>query len=267
MRSVRNLFRRDRRSPSPSPVRRHSTPPRTPTPVPVAQSSHSDPSLHVHVPTRSHTPEPSSRASSVLTESSTETAVEEDPYHQVFRAPSPVIFAGHPEDIFEPEHHLFEDEVEEYLNYEEHIIENINQEITRNPLYYPALVAEFGADAYVPGTQYTIAQFSWQHNGARLRERQEVQRLAQDFPVGPPLFDEEELLDRPGYAGADDTLRTDSSPDITPPSSPHPSAGRTPVANTPSPTSSSYITSGSNNQEREGSSDSSVSYFSFSEEN
>ena len=267
MRSVRDLFRQDRRPPSPSPVRRHSTPPRTPTPVPVAQSSHSDPSLHVHIPTRSHTSESLSCASSVLTESSTETAVEEDPYHQVFRALSPVIFAGHPEDIFEPEHNLFEEEVEEYLDYEEHIIKNINQEITRNPLYYPTLVAEFGADAYVPGTQYTIAQFSWQHNSARLRERQEVQRLAQEFPVGPALFDEEELLDCPGYAGADDRLRTDISPDITPPSSPHLSARPTPIANTPSSTSSSYITSGSNNQERERSSDSSLSYFSFPEEN
>ena len=101
------------------------------------------------------------RASSVLTESSTETAFE-DPL-AVFRPPSPIVFAD--EDIFEPEHHLFEQEREE-LNLELHIISNINQEITRNPLFYPALIREFGYDAVVPGTDITFRAFVAQHQGA-----------------------------------------------------------------------------------------------------
>ena len=132
-------------TPTPT-TRRSSTPPREPTPVPIPQRSISDPLLHVHIPTHPHAPAPSStRASSVLTESSTETAFE-DPL-AAFRPPSPIVFAD--EDIFEPEHQLFEQEREE-LDLELHIINNINQEITCNPLFYPALIREFGYDAVVP---------------------------------------------------------------------------------------------------------------------
>ena len=80
----------------------------------------------------------------MLTESSTETAFE-DPI-AAFHPPSPIIFAD--EDIFEPEHQLFEQEREE-LDLELHIISNINQEITRNPLFYPALIREFGYNVVV----------------------------------------------------------------------------------------------------------------------
>ena len=152
-----NLFRRRICSPTPSPIPtpicRSSTPPREPTPVPVPQRSISDPSLHVHVPTRPPTPGPSlTRASSVLTESSTETA-SEDPL-AAFCPPSPIVFAD--EDIFEPKHQLFEQEWEE-LDLELHIINNINQEITRNPLFYPALIREFGYNAVVLGTDITFS--------------------------------------------------------------------------------------------------------------
>ena len=92
----------------------------------------------------------------------TETAFE-DPL-AAFRLPSPIVFAD--EDIFEPEHQLFEQEREE-LDLELHIIGNINQEIARNPHFYPALVAEFGYDAVVPGTDITFRAFAGQHQGAR----------------------------------------------------------------------------------------------------
>ena len=232
---MRNLFRRRTHSPppTPTPTRRSSTPPREPTPVPVPQRSISDPSLHVHVPTRPPTPAPSStRASSVLTESSTETAFE-DPL-TAFRPPSPIVFTD--EDIFEPEHHLFEQEREE-LDLELHIISNINQEITRNPLFYPALIREFGYDAVVPGTDITFRAFAAQHQGAREQELREIHRLADE------------------YAGADDELNPDNDPDITPPATPHPSAGVTPAIRE----SSLPNTSGSLNEEREGSPDQSTS--------
>ena len=74
-----------------------------------------------------------------------------------------IVFAD--EDIFEPEHHLFEQEREE-LDLELHIISNINQEITRNPLFYPALIREFGYDAVVPRTDITFRAFAAQHQGA-----------------------------------------------------------------------------------------------------
>ena len=77
-------------------------------------------------------------AASVLTESSTETAFEDK--LAAFHLPSPIVFAD--QDIFEPEHQLFEQEREE-LDLELHIISNINQEIAHNPVFYPALVAEF----------------------------------------------------------------------------------------------------------------------------
>ena len=55
-------------------------------------------------------PAPSlTRAPSVLTESSTETAFEDE--LAAFRPPSPIVFAD--EDIFEPEHQLFEQERED----------------------------------------------------------------------------------------------------------------------------------------------------------
>ena len=188
---MRNLFHCRIRSPTPSliptPICRSSTPPREPTPVPVPQRSISDPLLHVHIPTRPPTPVPSStRASSVLTESSTETAFE-DPL-AAFCPPSPIVFAD--EDIFEPEHHLFEQEREE-LDLELHIINNINQEITRHPLFYPALIREFGYDTVVPGTDITFRAFAAQHQGAREQELREIHRLADK------------------YAGADDELNPD----------------------------------------------------------
>ena len=226
-----NLFRRRQRSltpsPIPTPTRRSSTPPREPTPVPVPQRSISDPSLHIHILTRPTTPAPSStRASSVLTESSTETAFED--LLAAFRPPSPIVFAD--KDIFEPEHHLFEQEREE-LDLELHIINNINQEITCNPLFYPALIREFRYDAVVPGTDITFRAFAAQHQGACEQELREIHRLADE------------------YTGADD------NPDLTPPSTPHPSAGVTPVIRE----SSLPNTSGSLNEEREGSTDQSTS--------
>ena len=220
-------------TPIPTPIRRSSTPPREPTPVPVPQRSTSDPSLHVHVPTRPPTPAPSStRASSVLTESSTETVFEDE--LAAFRLPSPIIFAD--KDIFELEHQLFEQEREE-LDLELHIIGNINQEIAHNPLFYPALVAEFGYDAVVPGTNITFRAFAAQHQGAREQELQEIHRLADE------------------YAGADNELNPNDDPDLTPPSTPHPSAGVTPAIRE----SSLPNTSGSLNEEGEGSTDQSTS--------
>ena len=234
---MRNLFRRRICSPTPSPIptpiRRSSTPPREPTPVPVPQRSISDPSLHVHVPTHPPTPGPSlTRASSVLMEPSTETA-SEDPL-AVFRPPSPIIFAD--EDIFEPEHQLFEQEWEE-LDLELHIINNINQEITCNPLFYPALIREFGYNAVVPGTDITFRAFTSQHQGACERELREIHRLADE------------------YAGADDELNPEDDPNLTPPSTPHPSAGVTPAIHE----SLLPNTSGSLNEERERSPDQSTS--------
>ena len=236
---MHNLFRRCPRSPTPTliptPIHRSSTPQREPTPVPVPQRSISDPSLHVHVPTRPPTPAPSStRASSVLTESSTETAFEDE--LAAFRPPSPIIFAD--EDIFEPEHQLFEQEQEE-LDLELHIIGNINQEIAHNPLFYPALVAEFRYDAVVLGTEIMFRAFAAQHQGARERELREIHRLADE------------------YAEADDKLNPDNDPDLTPPATPHPSAGVTPAVCE----SSLPNTSGSLNEEREGLTDQSTPNF------
>ena len=164
----------------------------------------------------------------MLTESSTKTAFEDE--LAAFRPPSPIVFAD--EDIFEPEHQLFEQEREE-LDLELHIISNINQEITRNPLFYPALIREFGYDAVVPGTDITFRAFAAQHQGARERELREIHRLADE------------------YAGADDELNPDDDPNLTPPSTPHPSAGVTPA------TCESLLpnTSGLLNEEREGSTD------------
>ena len=178
-------------------------------------------------------PAPSStRASSVLTESSTETAFE-DPF-AAFRLPSPIVFAD--EDIFEPEHQLFEQEREE-LDLELHIISNINQEITRNPLFYPALIREFRYNTVVPGTDITFRAFAAQHQGAREQELREIHRLADE------------------YAGADDELNSDDDPNLTPPSTPHPSAGVTPaICESLLPN-----TSGSLNKERERSPDQSTS--------
>ena len=234
---MHNLFCRHIRLPTPTPIptpiRRSSTPPREPTLVPVPQRSISDPSLHVHVPTRPPTPAPSStRAPLVLTESSTETAFEDE--LAAFRPPSPIVFAD--KDIFEPEHQLFEQEREE-LDLELHIIGNINQEIARNPLFYPALVAEFRYDAVVPGTDITFRAFAAQHQGARECELREIHRLADK------------------YAGADDELNPDNDPNLTPPSTPHPSAGVTPAICE----SSLPNTSGSLNEERERSPDQSTS--------
>ena len=236
-----NLFRRRTRSlsptPSPTPIRRSSTPPRVPTPVPVPQNSISDPSLHVHVPTHPPTPAPSStRASSVLTESSTETVFEDN--LTAFHPPSPIVFAE--QDIFEPEHHLFEQEQEE-LDLELHIIDNINQEIARNPGFYPALVAEFGYDGVVPGTNLTFRAFAAQHQGARELERLKINLLAE------------------GYAGADNELNPDDDPDLTPPATPHPSASVTPAIRKSSLPNES--TSGSLNEEGQESSDSSAPNF------
>ena len=178
-------------------------------------------------------PAPSStRASSVLTESSTETAFEDK--LAAFRPPSPIVFAN--EDIFEPEHHLFEQEWEE-LDLELHIISNINQEITRNPLFYPALIREFGYDTVVPGTDITFRAFAAQHQGAQQQELRDIHRLADE------------------YAGADDELNPDDDPDLTPPATPHPSAGVTPAIRE----SLLPNTSGSLNEEREGSPDQSTS--------
>ena len=123
----------------------------------------------------------------------TETAFE-DPL-AAFRLPSPIVFAD--EDIFEPEHQLFEQEREE-LDLELHIIGNINQEIARNPHFYPALVAEFGYDAVVPGTDITFRAFAGQHQGARERELREIHRLADE------------------HTGADDELNPDDDPNLTP---------------------------------------------------
>ena len=242
IRATRNLFRRRTRSPSPTPaptpICRSSTPPRVPTPVPTPQSSISDPSLHVHIPTRPPTPAPSStRASSVLTESSTETVFEDK--LATFRPPSPIVFAD--QDIFEPEHHLFEQEREE-LDLELQIISNINQEIARNPAFYRALVAEFRYDGIVPGTDLTFRAFAAQHQGARELERQEINLLAE------------------GYTGADDELNPDNDPNLTPPATPHPSAGVTPAIHESSLPNES--TSGSLNEEVQESSDSSTPNFS-----
>ena len=180
-------------------------------------------------------PAPSStRASSVLTESSTETAFEDE--FAAFRPPSPIVFAD--EDIFELEHQLFEQEREE-LDLELHIIGNINQEITRNPLFYPALVAEFGYNTVVPGTDLTFRAFAAQHQGAWEHKLREIHRLADE------------------YAGADDELNPDDNPDLTPPSTPHPSASVTPAiceSSLPNP-------SGLLNEEREGSTDQSTPNF------
>ena len=234
-----NLFRHCPRlptpTPTPMPIRHSSTPLREPIPVPVPQRSISDSLLHVQVPTCPPTPAPSStRASSVLTESSTETAFEDE--LAAFCPPSPIVFAD--EDIFELEHQLFEQEREE-LDLELHIIGNINQEIACNPLFYPALVAEFGYDAVVPGTDIIFRAFAAQHQGARERELREIHRLAGK------------------YAGADDELNPDDDPDLTPPSTPHPSAGVTPVIHK----SSLPNTSGSFNEEGEGSTDQSTPNF------
>ena len=241
IRATCNLFCRRTCSPSPTPaptpIRRSSTPPRVPTPVPTPQSSISDPSLHVHIPTRP-TPAPSStRASSVLTESSTETVFEDE--LATFHPPSPIIFAD--QDIFEPEHHLFEQEREE-LDLELQIIGNINQEIARNPAFYPALVAEFGYDRIVPGTDLTFRAFAAQHQGARELERQEINLLAE------------------GYTGADDKLNPDDDPNLTPPATPHPSASVTPAIHESSLPNES--TSGSLNEEGQELSDSSTPNFS-----
>ena len=170
----------------------------------------------------------------MLTESSTETVFEDK--LAAFCPPSPIVFAD--KDIFEPEHQLFEQEREE-LDLELHIIGNINQEIARNPLFYPALVAEFGYNAVVPGTDVTFRAFAAQHQGARERELQEIPRLADK------------------YTGADDELNPDDDPDLTPPSTPHPSAGVTPAIRE----SSLPNTSGSLNKEREGSTDQSTPNF------
>ena len=112
----------------------------------------------------------------MLTESSTETAFEDE--LAAFRLPSPIVFAD--EDIFEPEHHLFKQEQEE-LDLELHIISNINQEITRNPLFYPALIREFGYDSVVPGTDITFRAFAAQHQGAREQELRDIHRLADEY--------------------------------------------------------------------------------------
>ena len=180
-------------------------------------------------------PAPSlTRASSVLTESSTETAFEDE--LAAFRPPSPIVFAD--KDIFEPEHQLFEQEWEE-LDLELHIIGNINQEIARNPLFYPALVAEFGYDAVVPGTDIMFRAFAAQHQGAQEQELREIHRLADE------------------YTGADNELNLDDDPDLTPPTTPHPSASVTPAIRE----SSLPNTSGSLNEEREGSTDQSTPNF------
>ena len=163
--------------------------------------------LHVHVPTRPPMPAPSLiRAASVLTESSTETAFEDK--LAAFCLPSPIVFAD--QDIFELEHQLFKQEREE-LDLELHIISNINQEIAHNPVFYPALVAEFGYDAVVLGTDITFRAFAAQHQGACELEQQEVQELADE------------------YAEADNKLNPDDNPDLTLPSTPHPSASVTPA--------------------------------------
>ena len=168
----------------------------------------------------------------MFTESSTETAFEDE--LAAFCPPSPIVFAD--EDIFELEHQLFEQEWEE-LDLELHIISNINQEITRNPLFYPALIREFGYDTVVLGTDITFRAFAAQHQGAREQELREIHRLADE------------------YTGADDKLNPDDDPDLTPPSTPHPSAGVTPAIRE----SSLPNTSGSLNEEREGSPDQSTS--------
>ena len=180
-------------------------------------------------------PAPSStRASSVLTESSTETAFEDE--LAAFRPPSPIVFAD--EDIFEPENQLFKQEWEE-LDLELHIIGNINQEITRNPLFYPALIREFGYNTVVLGTDITFRAFAAQHQGVREQELREIHRLADE------------------YAGADDKLNPDDNPNLTLPSTPHPSASVT------SAICESLLpnTSGLLNEEREGSTDQSTPNF------
>ena len=178
-------------------------------------------------------PAPSlTRAASVLTESSTETAFEDK--LAAFRLPSPIVFAD--QDIFELEHQLFKQEREE-LDLELHIISNINQEIAHNPVFYPALVAEFGYDAVVLGTDIMFRAFTAQHQGACELEQQEVQELADE------------------YAEADDEL----NPDLTPPSTPHPSASVTPaICESSLPNKS---TSGLLYEEREGLNDQSTPDF------
>ena len=236
---MHNLFHHHPHSttPTPTPTCRSSTPPRVPTPVPVSQRSISDPSLHVHVPTHPPTPAPSStRAISVLTESSTETAFEDE--LAAFHPPSPIVFAD--KDIFKPEHQLFKQEREE-LDLELHIISNINQEIARNPLFYPRLIAEFGYNAIVLGTNITFRAFAAQHQGARELELQEIHRLTNE------------------YAGADDKLNPDDDPDLTPPPTPHPSASVTPAIHKSLLPNESP--SGSLNEEREGSTDQSTPNF------
>ena len=170
----------------------------------------------------------------MLTESSTETAFEE-PF-AAFCPPSPIVFAD--EDIFKLEHQLFKQEREE-LDIELHIVGNINQEIAHNPLFYPALVAEFGYDTVVPGTDITFRAFAAQHQGAWECELRDIHRLADE------------------YAGADDKLNPDDDLDLTPPSTPHPSADVTPAIRE----SLLPNTSGLLNEEREGSTDQSTPDF------
>ena len=141
---------------------------------------------------------------------------------------------------FELEHQLFEQEQEE-LDLELHIISNINQEIAHNPVFYPALVAEFGYNAVVLGTDITFRAFAAQHQGAWELEQQEARRLADK------------------YAGADDKLNPDNDPDLTPPSTPHPSAGVMPAIWESLLNNES--TSGSLHEEREGLSDQSAPNF------
>ena len=103
------------------------------------------------------------------------------------------------------------------------------------------MVAEFGYDAVVPGTNITFRAFAAQHQGAWELEQQEACRLADK------------------YAGADDELNPDNNPDLTLPSTPHPSAGVTPAIHESSLPIESI--SGSLYEEREGSSDQSTPNF------
>ena len=89
----------------------------------------------------------------------------------------------------------------------------------------------------VPGTDITFRAFAAQHQGAREQELREIHREADE------------------YARADDELNPDDDPDLTPPATPHPSAGVTPAIRK----SLLPNTSGLLNEEREGSTDQSTS--------
>ena len=103
------------------------------------------------------------------------------------------------------------------------------------------MVAEFGYDTEVPGTDITFRTFTAPYQGAQELEQQEAHRLADK------------------YTGADDELNPNDDPDLTPPSTPHPSAGVTPAIHE-SLLPDKYL-HGLFNEEREGLSDQSTPNF------